>query len=263
MSEVPVVPVWTSPLKVMPPVEAVVLCLLRHHSTNTIQEHSLRHAKEDDQSWRTPDGSELSYDWEVLCWKAEDPRVDIHAASAKVHELIKKCSTDPDMGTAVFLGDAKDEDHQVVMVNKKDLEQIAEAMRSLIFAPSGGFDSSDRERLLWCARTIRAIVDRDDKQPLGYTWWSQAIMVVGAIKRVLNMTDEEFAAENVRPIQPVSVEAQVRRVLEQNLGDAYYCVKDWSAWQTGKMRASDFVALTSSMNGRVDGLTVKLIKILN
>ena len=49
MSQVPVVPVWTSPQKTMPPVGATVLCMLRHHSTKTIQEHSLVHVKEDDQ----------------------------------------------------------------------------------------------------------------------------------------------------------------------------------------------------------------------
>jgi hypothetical protein len=166
------------------------------------------------------------------------------------------------MGTSVFLGDAAAEDHQVVKVNKQDLEKIVAAMRELIFAPSAGFDRSDRERLLYCARVVRAIADlgRDGKT-LG-DFYQEAVGVVGALKCVLNMSDDEFTAENVEPIKPVNLEATIKRILDESLGDAYYCVKPWTAWGSGKMRASDFVKLTDGLTGRVGEITNKIVSAL-
>lgn len=56
-----------------------------------------------------------------------------------------------------------------------------------------GIDDSDRERLLYAARVLRGIADQGRSRPLG-DLWGEAVMACGAIKRVLNIKDEDCAA---------------------------------------------------------------------
>lgn len=60
---------WVNPSQEMPEAETAVVCLLRHHGTGRVRQDPLRHVAESDLSWRTLDGAELSYDWEVLAWR--------------------------------------------------------------------------------------------------------------------------------------------------------------------------------------------------
>lgn len=54
-------------------------------------------------------------------------------------------------------------------------------------------NSSDRERLLYVGRVLRTIADLGANQPIG-SLWSETVVAVGTIKRVLDIADADCAA---------------------------------------------------------------------
>lgn len=60
---------WTSPIKQLPEFGTKAHCILRHHDTHAVQEHELSYVPQDDVAWRTVDGSDIDYSWEVIAWR--------------------------------------------------------------------------------------------------------------------------------------------------------------------------------------------------
>lgn len=63
--------------------------------------------------------------------------------------------------------------------------------------PDGtALDSSDRERLLYVARVLRELGNQGRHAPIGDTW-SEVIVALGALRKVLGMSTAEFEAEGI------------------------------------------------------------------
>ncbi len=66
---------WTMTKDEPPDLGKPVLCRVQHFHTKGVQDCVLKRVDEDDVSWRFPDdGSEISYDWDVIQWiRIPDP----------------------------------------------------------------------------------------------------------------------------------------------------------------------------------------------
>jgi hypothetical protein len=69
---------WINVKDRQPGAGAEVLCRLKHDVSGKIQEHRLKSVDEGDCSWRTADGAEISYSWDVIEW------FDPHTSPAKI-----------------------------------------------------------------------------------------------------------------------------------------------------------------------------------
>lgn len=60
---------WHDPKVEMPPKQLPVIGKLKHCTTGGCTKATLIHVDETDCAWRTEDGYELSYDWDVAAWR--------------------------------------------------------------------------------------------------------------------------------------------------------------------------------------------------
>jgi hypothetical protein len=82
----------------------------------------------------------------------------------------------------------------IVLAHPSSVGELYRAIQRDVTAAAAkaicGIDSDDRERLLYTARVLRAVADLGRDAPLGELW-SEAVVGVGTIKRILNIGDDE------------------------------------------------------------------------
>jgi hypothetical protein len=89
----------------------------------------------------------------------------------------------------------------IVLARPMDLGAMVRAVAKKAVAGAegpSGLEASDRERLLYAGRVLRAIADQGRDVPLG-SLWSEAVIGARAIRHVLGVSEANSAAMGLKP----------------------------------------------------------------